>query len=235
MKYDLISLLLILTINAGIYAEENKGRNPFKLPVEIERTIERQKPPAAGIPEPGKEIKENLDNRASEIEAEERAELKEKEAREEEEKQEEISKISLTGILFSDGRRAAILDRKILREGDMITGRKIIGIEKKLSNMDFADAEIVDVLRILAEEFQLNIVAGTDIKGKVTVSFSNVTLDDALASILRVNGYDYVKKDNIIMVIKLGQPGVETESKVFTLKHVDAANIKTSLMAMVSQ
>ncbi|MDD5774161.1 MAG: secretin and TonB N-terminal domain-containing protein [bacterium] len=107
--------------------------------------------------------------------------------------------------------------------------------EKKLSNMDFVDAEISDVLRILAEEFQLNIVAGTDIKGKVTVSFNNVTLDDALASILRVNGYDYVKKDNIIRIIKLGQPGVETESRVFTLKHVDAANIKASLGAMISQ
>ncbi len=106
---------------------------------------------------------------------------------------------------------------------------------KKLSSMNFVDAEIGDVLRALAEGFQLNIVAGTDVKGKVTVSLNDVTLDNALASMLRVNGYDYVKKDNIIMVIKLGQPGVETESRVFTLNHVDAANIKASLSAMITQ
>lgn len=163
--------------------------------------------------------------------APEKSEVKEK--IKENSKEDGISKVSTTGIVLLNGRRTMILDRKIVREGEDSTDG--VEIKKELSNMDFVDAEIGDVLRILAEEFKLNIVAGTDIKGKVTVSFSNVTLDDALASILRVNGYDYVKKDNIISVIKLGQPGVETESRVFTLKHVDAANVKASLITMLSQ
>ncbi len=98
-----------------------------------------------------------------------------------------------------------------------------------LLTMDFNEAEIGDVLRILSEEYGLNIIAGGDISGRITVSFSDVGLDDALISILRTNGYDYVREGNIIRVIKLGEPGVETVTKVVVLKHVDAEDIRSSL------
>ncbi|MFH1287917.1 MAG: hypothetical protein ABII25_04390, partial [bacterium] len=75
------------------------------------------------------EVRENLVDKAIEIEAEEQAKQEEMALLLEAER-EEIAKISLTGVVLLDGRRTAILDRKILREGDVIGGKKIIGIEK---------------------------------------------------------------------------------------------------------
>ncbi|MDD5774162.1 MAG: hypothetical protein PHX78_11940 [bacterium] len=148
MKVYLIYLFLVcamFTVNSGVYAQENKGRDPFRLPMEIETALEKNNAPAAVKSK--EEIKENLDDRANAIAAEEQAKQQEKEAREDQERQEEqkrqeemalaqkadeeeISKITLSGIVFSEGRRTAILDRKILREGDALGVRKIIGIEK---------------------------------------------------------------------------------------------------------
>ncbi len=108
-------------------------------------------------------------------------------------------------------------------------------VEGQLLTVDFNEAEISDVLRILSEEYGLNIIAGGDITGRVTVSFTEVKLDDALTSILRTNGYDYVREGNIIRIIKLGQPGVERVTKIFTLKHVDAEDIKNSLSGVTTQ
>ena len=108
-------------------------------------------------------------------------------------------------------------------------------VEEQLLTMDFNEAEISDVLRILSEEYGLNIIAGRDITGQVTVSFTDVTLDDALISILKTNGYDYVKEGNIIRVIRLGQPGVERITRIFTLEHVDAKDVKKSLTGMITQ
>ncbi len=108
-------------------------------------------------------------------------------------------------------------------------------IEEQLITMDFNEAEIGDVLRILSEEYKLNIIAGKDIVGKVTVSFAGVKIDDALSSILKTNGYDYVREGNIIRVIKLGQAGVERITRIFTLKYVDAEDIKKSISGMITQ
>jgi type IV pilus assembly protein PilQ len=107
--------------------------------------------------------------------------------------------------------------------------------EERLLTMDFNEAEISDVLRILSEEYGLNIIAGGDVSGRITVSFSEVELDDALISILRTNGYDYVREGNIIRVIKLGEPGVETVTRIIVLKHVDAEDIKNSLSGIITR
>ena len=110
-----------------------------------------------------------------------------------------------------------------------------VNVEEQLLTMDFNEAEISDVLRILSEEYKLNIIAGKDIAGKVTVSFTGVKLNDALSSILKTNGYDYVREGNIIRVIKLGQAGVERITRIFALKHVDARDVRKSLSGMLTQ
>ena len=44
------------------------------------------------------------------------------------------------------------------------------GVRRKLISLDFKDADVVNLLRILAAESGRNIVAGDDVKGKVSVS-----------------------------------------------------------------
>ena len=70
-------------------------------------------------------------------------------------------------------------------------------------SMDFKDVDINNLLRIIAEVSGQNIVAGEDVKGKVTVRLVDVPWDVALDNILRINGFGFVREDNIIRVAKM--------------------------------
>jgi type IV pilus assembly protein PilQ len=84
---------------------------------------------------------------------------------------------------------------------------------QKLISLDFKDADVVNLLRILAAESGRNIVAGEDVKGKVSVSLKNVTWEQALETILEVKGLAKVEKDNVIRVVTLEQLTKEREAQ----------------------
>lgn len=112
---------------------------------------------------------------------------------------------------------------------------------KKLLSLELKDVDIQDALQLIAQECKINIAAGPDIRGKVSVRFSGVTMEEALTTVLRINGYDYVKEGAILRVIKLDpsrQWGQQKEVKIidelFTLKHVDATAIKNCIQGMLT-
>lgn len=72
------------------------------------------------------------------------------------------------------------------------TGRRI--------TLDLKDAEIQNVLRLLADVSKLNIVASDDVHGRVTVKLRNVPWDQALDIILRSKQLDKTRVGNIIRV-----------------------------------
>jgi type II secretory pathway component HofQ len=83
---------------------------------------------------------------------------------------------------------------------------------EKLISLDFKDADIVNLLRILAAESGKNIVAGDDVKGKVSVSLRNVTWQQALDTILATRGLTKVEKENVIRVVTIEQLTKEREA-----------------------
>ena len=80
-------------------------------------------------------------------------------------------------------------------------------------SMDFKDADVNNLLRIIAEVSGQNVVAGEDVKGKVTVRLVDVPWDRALDNILRINGLGYVREDNIIRVAKADTLRKEREAR----------------------
>src|SRR5207244_7831932 len=72
------------------------------------------------------------------------------------------------------------------------TGRRI--------SLDLKDADIQNVLRLLADVSKLNIVAADDVKGRVTIKLKNVPWDQALDIILRSKQLDKTRSGNIIRV-----------------------------------
>ena len=103
--------------------------------------------------------------------------------------------------------------------------------EKKLLSMDFKDADIHNVLRIIGQRADLNIIAGPELTGTVTISFKGVTAEDALNAILRVRGFGYERKKDIIRVMRLSKeiPEIETTTRIFDLNYAQAPIIKTML------
>jgi type IV pilus assembly protein PilQ len=55
---------------------------------------------------------------------------------------------------------------------------------QRLISLDFKDADVVNLLRILAAESARNIVIGDDVKGKMSISLRNVPWEKALDTIL---------------------------------------------------
>ncbi|MDP8256036.1 MAG: type IV pilus secretin PilQ [Candidatus Alcyoniella australis] len=66
--------------------------------------------------------------------------------------------------------------------------------------LDTQNADIKSVLRIIAEEADLNIVAGDDVSGKISVKLINVPWDQALDLILKSRQLDMVQDGNVIRV-----------------------------------
>ncbi|MFH1564218.1 MAG: AMIN domain-containing protein [Nitrospirota bacterium] len=106
-------------------------------------------------------------------------------------------------------------------------------IESTLS-LDFKDADILDVLRLIAHKVGMNLFPGKDVKGMVTVKLDNVPWQKALDLILKNLGYAYIIEDNIIRVdsptILLG----DTTTRIFKLNYAKASDMVSIVTAMLT-
>ncbi|MBN1521053.1 MAG: secretin and TonB N-terminal domain-containing protein [Candidatus Aureabacteria bacterium] len=107
-----------------------------------------------------------------------------------------------------------------------------LGESSGLITISFRDAEIRDVLRALGDIGGVNIVVGKDVQGTVTVQLKDVGLEEALDAILTVNGYQYRKKGNIILVEK----GDEIlDSDVIVVNFANADEVKDMVEKLISE
>ena len=83
----------------------------------------------------------------------------------------------------------------------------------KLITLEFKDADVINLLRILSAESGRNIVAGDDVKGKLSVSLRNVTWEQALDTILEVKGLQKIDKGGVIRIISIEQLAKEREAQ----------------------
>jgi type IV pilus assembly protein PilQ len=72
-----------------------------------------------------------------------------------------------------------------------------------LVSLDFQDADIRSVLKVLAFKSGVNIVAAPDVTGVVNIELKDVPWQKALEVILSTYGYGFDRKDNIITVMSI--------------------------------
>jgi type IV pilus assembly protein PilQ len=80
-------------------------------------------------------------------------------------------------------------------------------------SMDFKEADINNLLRIIAEVSGMNVVAGDDVRGKVTVRLVNVDWQQALDVILKINGMGYEIDGNILRVASMRKLDEERKAR----------------------
>jgi type IV pilus assembly protein PilQ len=73
----------------------------------------------------------------------------------------------------------------------------------RIISLDFQDADIKSVLRLMAEYGDISIVSGDDVKGTVTLTMKNVPWAQALDTILDTNGLAQKQMGNVISVLSL--------------------------------
>jgi type IV pilus assembly protein PilQ len=110
-------------------------------------------------------------------------------------------------------------------------------LQKKIS-VDFRDTPIDDVIRIMAEQADVDVVKSPKVTGTVTAKLSNVPLEEALKNILAAQGYDYVMTKNMIRVAPTSEITQEAEklvSKIYRITYADIKGVEKALSKFVSQ
>ena len=85
---------------------------------------------------------------------------------------------------------------------DKIPAATTNGTAKRYT-FDFQDADIKSVLRLMAEYGNISIVSGDDVKGNITLTMKNVPWEQALDTILEVNGLAKRQMGDVISVMTL--------------------------------
>jgi type IV pilus assembly protein PilQ len=101
-------------------------------------------------------------------------------------------------------------------------------------SVDFPDEEIRNILRNVAELFDLNIVIPETLQGKTSVKLHDVTWRQIFQVVLTPVGYSFIEDGNIIKVVSnesLTQEPVSTE--IFVINYAKAADIQPTLSSLV--
>src|SRR5262245_43559364 len=83
----------------------------------------------------------------------------------------------------------------------------------RLISLDFKDADVVNLLRILAAESGRNVVIGEDVKGKMSITLRNVPWDLALDTVLEAKSLVKIERDNVMRIVSQDQLAKEREAK----------------------
>jgi len=98
-------------------------------------------------------------------------------------------------------------------------------------DLDFNNADIHNILRLLAETGGVNIVTSDDVSGSVTIRMRNVPWDQALEVILQAKGLGMVRRGNLIRVAPLESLEKERELAIARRKQLeDLSPLETRLV-----
>ncbi|MDD5292546.1 MAG: secretin N-terminal domain-containing protein [Candidatus Omnitrophica bacterium] len=136
-------------------------------------------------------------------------------------------------LVFIGGQYSLFADAVQEKYDEAIANKEI---PHKIS-LDIKGMEMVDVLKLLANEGGLNIVVGKNVSGRVSVFLKDVDIQDAFEIIIATNGLAYEKRAGIIKVMnaqdyeliygdKFGDRKVLSTRKIM---YADARDLSNSL------
>lgn len=115
----------------------------------------------------------------------------------------------------------------------------------KQISLDFQEADIIPILRLLGDVSGYNIVIHPDVKGKITMKLMNVPWEQALDIVLKTFGLEKVVEGNIIRVATLKAfqeekkaiadtkevfgKAEDIETRIFSLNYADAEKIREAI------
>jgi type IV pilus assembly protein PilQ len=111
--------------------------------------------------------------------------------------------------------------------------KTVLNDNEKKYTLNFKTQPISDVIRALSKQAGLNVILPDNMPENISVSLNNVTLKNAIDSILLSRGYNYKLEGNILRIYKEDlKPKVVME--VINLQYANANNIASALTKMFS-
>ncbi len=154
--------------------------------------------------------------------------------------------------------RLAMLERtprlgQMAPEAEPTTEAVIVGERRYVGrriSLDFQQADLTNVLRLIAEVSGFNIVVGEGVKNKVTIKLVSVPWDQALDMLLKMNSLGMIKEGNIVWIDTLSNiakqqdeearlkesktKAEELVTKVIYVQNVQAQPLMTNLRQYLS-
>ena len=112
--------------------------------------------------------------------------------------------------------------------------------EKDTIELHVKETDLSSVLKLLADQRQLNIVAGKDVTGKVTADLYGVSLDEALYAVLEMNGYGYRREGNFVYIYTKEQLATmtaaeaKTDTRIFVLNYMNVTEAQALIKPVLS-
>lgn len=176
----------------------------------------------------------------------------------------DIESLSLEGLLIGKSLKLGLVSGKIVKEGDKIglylvkeilPGEIILLTDSEEHHLkvdgylpsfkqagglgfwiEFRNADIRDALKLLSKAEDLNLIVPEDLSGRVNLSFSNISLRNAMRAILKVNSYSYAIENG---VMRVGKPdeflgGTDLLATTFSLKYAKAKDLLDQIKPLLS-
>jgi type IV pilus assembly protein PilQ len=109
-------------------------------------------------------------------------------------------------------------------------------LQKKIS-VDFRNTPIEDVIRIMAEQADVDIVKSPQVVGNVTATLTEVPLEEALNNILATHGYGYVATNNMIRIAPADEITIKAEqlvNRIYRITYADVKGVENALKKFIS-
>ena len=149
-----------------------------------------------------------------------------------------ISFLLLVFISFNNfPNRCASFAQEEQKEQLELDVTEVLPAETQTGNItvDFKDADIQDVLKIISYKSGINIVAGKDVTGTITIRLVDVPWERALDVILKNAGFVYERDDDIIRVTTIENLGKEELStEIYILNYAEAEQVAEAIKEILS-
>lgn len=155
-----------------------------------------------------------------------------------------VSVLVLSSSLFAaDGKiTVSVISPEIKEESAPVappsSASELVSTSENVT-LDFKEADIQNVLKIISLKSNINIVTTPEVVGNVTMRLIDVPWETALDVILKTYGYSYQRQGNIILVTKVEniakmQAEEPLQTEIFTLKYLDAQDAQKILIPLLS-
>ncbi len=124
--------------------------------------------------------------------------------------------------------------------GASMTGEEVAITDAGTLTISFSDTNLLHALKLLSMQVHKNIIPSKDVRGTVTADLYDVTIREALDSILHANGFAYREQGNFLYVYtvaelqKIEEAERRTSTEVFRLFYTPAANAVTMIKPVLS-
>ncbi|MBC8309451.1 MAG: hypothetical protein ISR75_06360 [Phycisphaerales bacterium] len=118
---------------------------------------------------------------------------------------------------------------------------EIVNEEFGIFKLVVNETEVSQVLEMLAIQSEKNIIASNSVTGVVSANLYDVTFNEALDAILRVNGFGYIEEGNFVYVYTMEELDTiekarrKTESRIFELQYLSANDANEFVTPLLSE